>query len=266
MRGYKPGHSSFHRPIDDCNETVQSVTRDAVQPRSPTRPAPSRDRTAALSDLPAPDLLDRLIRAYFDRFHAFCPILEKKSFFSAFADGSVSGTLMRSILFVASVHCDMEVLHLMGFSTRLDANDHLHTRASASFDADRESDRTSMVLASYLLHYWFGDPTTYRDVHWWLAASIRSAQCMGYHRSTRNTQMPPAEKSRWKRVWWCLYVRDRQISLSTGTPMVINDADHDVEELVMEDLTDETPETAQYIISQMELSKAGEMFLVLLES
>jgi hypothetical protein len=52
-------------------------------------------------------------------------------------------------------------------------------------------------------------------------------------------------------------IRDRQTSLSTGTPMVINDLDHDVEELVMEDLSDETPETARYIISQMELNKTG---------
>lgn len=39
--------------------------------------------------------------------------------------------------------------------------------------------------------------------------------------------------------------------------MVINDLDHDVEDLVMEDLADETPETARYIISQMELNQTG---------
>lgn len=40
--------------------------------------------------------------------------------------------------------------------------------------------------------------------------------------------------------------------------MVINDLDHDVEELLIEDMPDDTPETAQYIISQIELNKAGE--------
>lgn len=211
MRGYKPGHTSLHRPIDDINETVQSVSRDALQANSPRRPVPSRERTD-LSDLPSLNLTDRLIKAYFDRFHAFCPILVKRSFFSTLSDGSISGTLLRSVLFVASIHCDMETLHLMGYSIRLDANNDLFTKASASFDADRESDRTNMVLSSYLLHYWFGNPTTYRDAHWWLAAAIRSAQCMGYHRSTKNTQMPPEEKSRWKRIWWCLYVStDRPI-------------------------------------------------------
>lgn len=52
-------------------------------------------------------------------------------------------------------------------------------------------------------------------------------------------------------------IRDVQISLSTGTPKVINDADHDVEELVPADLSDETPETVQYIIAQMQLCRLG---------
>ena len=44
--------------------------------------------------------------------------------------------------------------------------------------------------------------------------------------------------------------------------MVINDLDHDVEELLMEDMPDDTPDTAQYILSQIELNKAGESPLV----
>ncbi|KNA98088.1 hypothetical protein FOXG_02524 [Fusarium oxysporum f. sp. lycopersici 4287] len=38
--------------------------------------------------------------------------------------------------------------------------------------------------------------------------------------------------------------------------MVINDEDHDVEELIEEDFPEEAPETVQYIISQVKLSKA----------
>ncbi|KAH7234530.1 fungal-specific transcription factor domain-containing protein [Fusarium solani] len=256
MRGFAPGCTSFHRPIDDCNQTVQNVSRDTPRQNCPRRSPQPRGRTE-LSDLPRPDLMDRLIHAYFDRFHTFCPIVGKEPFAASLHDGTVSGTLLRCVLFVASLHCDVEILHVMGHSTRLDANSDLFNKASTSFDEDTQSDRTSMVLSSYLLHYWFGNPTSYRDAHWWLAAAIRSAQCMGYHRSTKDSQMPPQERLRWKRIWWCLYIRDRQTSLSTGTPMVINDLDHDVEELVMEDLSDETPETARYIISQMEQSNRG---------
>ncbi|KAI1053265.1 hypothetical protein LB506_012308 [Fusarium annulatum] len=255
MRGYTPGHNSVHRPIGECNETVQSVTRDTRRESVCSRPSLPREKTT-LSDLPSPDIVDRLIKVYFDRFHAFCPILGRKYFLSSLSDGTMSGTLLQSVLFVASLHCGAEVLHLMGYSTRWDANNALYNKASTAFDADRDSSRIHMILSSYLLHYWFGSPTAYRDCHWWLAAAIRSAQCTGYHRSTRNSKMSHEERSRWKRIWWCLYVRDRQIAISTGTPMVINDQDHDVEELVDQDFTEEAPETVQYIISQVKLSKA----------
>ncbi|KAK6712222.1 hypothetical protein SNK05_006677 [Fusarium graminearum] len=254
MRGYTPGHSSVHRPIDECNETVQDVTF-ATRANEVSGNLPQPQDKPGLSDLPRPDIVDSLIKSYFDRFHTFCPILSKRSFFTSIHEGTVSATLLRSILFVASLHCDLEVLHRMGHSTRLDANHTLFSNASASFDMDRDSTRLDMILSSYLLHYWFGNPTAYRDCHWWIAAAIRSAQCTGYHRSTSNSQMCSEQRSRWKRIWWCLYVRDRQIAISTGTPMVINDMDYDVEELVVEDLVDESVETAQYIVAQVKLNK-----------
>ncbi|SCN97666.1 related to cutinase transcription factor 1 beta [Fusarium fujikuroi] len=236
MRGYTPGHNSVHRPIKECNETVQSVTRDTRRESVCSRPSLPREKTT-LSDLPSPDLVDRLIKVYFDRFHAFCPILGRKYFLSSLSDGTMS-----------------EVLHLMGYSTRWDANNALYNKASTAFDADRDSSRIHMILSSYLLHYWFGSPTAYRDCHWWLAAAIRSAQCTGYHRSTRNSKMSHEESD--KKPQLKGQVRDRQIAISTGTPMVINDQDHDVEGLVEQDFAEEAPETVQYIISQVKLSKA----------
>ncbi|CAG7558114.1 unnamed protein product [Fusarium equiseti] len=265
MRGYTPGHSSVHRPIGECSETVQDVTCTTRTNDTPISSLQPRDKPG-LSDLPRPELVDALIKAYFDRFHTFCPILDRKAFFASLHDGTASVTLLRSVLFVASLHCDLEVLHRMGQSTRLDANHKLFTDASASFDMDGDSSRVDMILSSYLLHYWFGNPTAYRDCHWWIAAAIRSAQCTGYHRSTANSQMPSDQRSRWKRIWWCLYVRDRQIAISTGTPMVINDMDYDVEELVVEDLSDEPRETAQYIVAQVKLNKAAKKIFDLVEN
>lgn len=277
MRGYRPGHASVHRRLDDNNAMVQSISEDMqkskdadhISPGTSSRPQESpavstpggasvtRGADGLHNDLPAPELIDRLIAAYFSRFHVFCPIVIRSSFLASVANGTVSLTLLCSVLVVASLHCEIETIHLLGYNSRYKANADLSARAVAAFDADKTSDRTSMFLSSFLLHYWFGSPSAYRDLHWWFAASVRSAQTMGYHLSTKHTQMAPAEKARWKRVWWCLYVRDRQISLSTGSPMVINDADHNVEELVPEDLSDEPLETVRYLIGQIGLNKIG---------
>ncbi|KAI1610996.1 fungal-specific transcription factor domain-containing protein [Exophiala viscosa] len=249
------GHSELHRPIERGQSSSAysspadggSVVIDSRKRRSATKVPPS--------DLPSQHLTERLLEVYFQRFHVFCPILDRGTFLSSVRDGSVSITLLRSVLYIASVHCGPEIFHLMGYTTRLDAGDDLFSKACASFDADYESDRTTMVLASYLLHYYFGKPTSYRDTLWWLGNAIRSAECMGYHRSTKNSKMDARQKAQWKRIWWCLYIRDRQVCLSTGPPMSINDLDCDVEDLTMEDFPDESPETAQYIIGQVSLNK-----------
>ncbi|KAH6988863.1 fungal-specific transcription factor domain-containing protein, partial [Ilyonectria sp. MPI-CAGE-AT-0026] len=199
----------------------------------------------------------RLIDAYFSLFHVFCPILDQARFLASVRDGSVSVTLLRCVLFVASIHCPLELICQMGYTSRLDAESDLFNKACASFDSEQECSRTTMILSSNLLQYWSGNATKYRDTLWWLGNSIRSAQCMGFHRSTENSKMPERTKIHWKRVWWCVYIRDRQVSLSTGPPMVISDIDFDVEDLTMDDFPDETLETARYIIAQVSLNKAA---------
>jgi len=197
------GHAELHRPIERRQKTLSETSLGHVQVDGKLVPKPG---SAPPADLPPQHLMERLLEAYFKRFHCLVPILERAEFLTSVRDGSVSITLLRSVLFVASIHCDPEVYHLMGYSTRVDAGDDLWTKACASFDADRESDRTTLILASFLNHYFFGRPSEYRDSLWWLSNAIRSAQCMGYHRSTKNSKMLPRHKAQWKRVWWCLYV------------------------------------------------------------
>lgn len=50
-------------------------------------------------------------------------------------------------------------------------------------------------------------------------------------------------------------MRDRQVCVATGAPMVINDLDFDVEEPTLEDFPDETKEIANYIIAQSQLNR-----------
>ena len=191
------GHANLHHAIE---------LHPTIPARRPSDQGDSTSDRASIipGDLPPSHLIERLLEDYFARFHVFCPILDRRDFLESVRDGTVSQTLLRCVLFVASIHCESETLHRLEFSTRVDAGDDLFGKACAAFDSDQSSDRLTLLLSSYLLHYWFGKPTTYRDALWWLATAIRSAQCMGYHRSTRTGSL--ADKRRWKRIWWCLYV------------------------------------------------------------
>ena len=52
-------------------------------------------------------------------------------------------------------------------------------------------------------------------------------------------------------------IRDRQVSITMGKPMTINDHDYNVEDLEWDDFWDEPTETALYVIGQARLAKAG---------
>lgn len=54
-----------------------------------------------------------------------------------------------------------------------------------------------------------------------------------------------------------LQIRDRQISISLGKPMIINDDDCDVNFPTGDDLPGESQDTISYILAQASLSIAG---------
>lgn len=54
-----------------------------------------------------------------------------------------------------------------------------------------------------------------------------------------------------------LKIRDRQVAISAGAPMIINDMDCDIELLSPEDFADESVDTVQYLIAQIDLNRAG---------
>lgn len=157
-------------------------------------------------DLPSGQLIHSLLGAYFSRFHLFCPILDKRLIWESLDDLSISVTLLRCIIFIATVHCDFELVGQLGYKSRLEAGDDLWNKANAAMENDRESDRVTLMLCSYLLHYWWGQPTRFNDSLWRLAGVIRSAQGLGMHRSASQSRLDQDTKRRWKRIWWVLYV------------------------------------------------------------
>lgn len=54
-------------------------------------------------------------------------------------------------------------------------------------------------------------------------------------------------------------IRDRQVSLAMGIPMVINDLDSDIEDLTQNDFPTESEETAEYVMAQANLSRISKL-------
>lgn len=60
-----------------------------------------------------------------------------------------------------------------------------------------------------------------------LAHTISSAHILGLHRKATYSNMHAFEDEMFTRVWWCLYILDRRISLSAGRPFIIQDLNND---------------------------------------
>ncbi|KAJ9632959.1 hypothetical protein H2204_007527 [Knufia peltigerae] len=224
----------------------------------PANPQEARMSNNAVRQLLPPlNLIDAMIDAYFAHFHAFCPLLDEAQVRLSLREQCLPTVLLRCMLFVASIHCEMALLREMGYNDRVEAEDSLFNKAKAAFDTDVETDSMTMLCSSYLLHYWSGRPSIFKDSIWWLAGAIRGAQSMGLHRSMRESNAPTPQKRLWRKIWWLLYIRDRQISISLGKPFLINDNDCDLGPLEEDDLTDETLDTRAFVLAQARLAIAA---------
>ncbi|KAH8816985.1 fungal-specific transcription factor domain-containing protein [Xylogone sp. PMI_703] len=212
-------------------------------------------------DALSPSLQSLLVNAYFDRFQSFCPIIDRASFLDQLRQGTVSRLLLRCVLFIGSVHCHMKTIYRMGFDTRREALKEMFRQAQLDFDSGYEKDVLTLLQCSFLLHYWWGQTLTFKDPTWWLAGAINAAKAMRLNRKSENGSSDESSRYLRRRIWWLLYVRDVQVSVSLGRPMSINDHDCDVEELTEDDFPHEPNDTALYVISQARLSLAASQIL-----
>ncbi|KAI0863776.1 hypothetical protein F4860DRAFT_501743 [Xylaria cubensis] len=214
-----------------------------------------------------PGLSSRILalEAYFTWFHPAFPILDQLDIHHRVKSMTISPILLQAILFTAATYCSDSVIASMDFADRSEAKFVLYTRARLLFHADVEKDGATLIQALFLLSFWRGGPSDTRDVRYWLGVAITLAESHGYHRSARFTTNNPHIARMRRRMWWSIYVRERQAAASLGLPSRIRDDDCDNEALDPSDLTSETysephlvsftPDHVTYATKMVEISR-----------
>lgn len=67
--------------------------------------------------------------------------------------------------------------------------------------------------------YWHESLENPKDSRYWLDVCWSLGVSIGLHRDPSGSQMSPRRKGLWKRLWWCLYTRDRLLSLNLRRPI-----------------------------------------------
>lgn len=218
---------------------------DSVSIKTSTTPFETRRKAARIEYLrkdgaftyPSSDICEVLLGAYFEWFHPCFPILDRNAFFNAYITKTVSPLLFQAVLFVGATHCNEKVMRDLGFPSRQDTRNEMYNHIKDIYDADYEADKVTVSQALLLMSFWRAGPLLEKDTRHWLGAAISLAQTKGMHRSSSTTTFTDGKLR--KRIWWSLYVRDRQCSVALGLPTRIRDEDCDIEMLEPSDFEEE---------------------------
>jgi len=196
------------------------------------------------SALPPKDLVELLIKTYFDEAMVICPIIDKQEFMDSFeqrTSPAPSRMLLNAMFCVACrhLHADHPVLKRHNLDPKRLFK--LFTdRSAVAFTRQYFSPNVSSIQAVLLVT---SNPnyTPHGNPNWiWSGMAIRMAQDIGFHRCNGSFKVSPAQEDFAKRLWWSAYISDRWTCAMLGRPLGISDADVDTEKPEPKNEADET--------------------------
>lgn len=208
--------------------------------------------------LPGTELAHDLIELYFEHVHPLMPVINRTEFMRKFNDPDDSPPLM---LLQAVLLCGSRVLNnpLLFDNKGLSdlASLTFFRRAKALYETNYESDPVSIVQTVLLIGlYWEGPEDVTRNSYYWTRVGVGLAQGFGFHRDiSLSPALSSSEKKIWRRIWWCLFEKDRNVAIAFGRPATIDLTDCDVPMLTMDDFDESDPElgvTSPYPVNQTE--------------
>jgi hypothetical protein len=176
-------------------------------------------------------LRDELLQSYANYVHPFMPLLDLGDFIRTICDSDtrmapVSLLLFQAVMFAGVAHVPLDLLKQNGHASRRDARRAYFNKARLLYDLDYEDDPLATVQALLLMTYWREDPAGRKETHHWLDIALSLVQKLGLqHSADEPTTVERPLNGLRRRMWWSAYVRDCQISLSTGYSTRISEMD-----------------------------------------
>ncbi|KAG8996023.1 hypothetical protein FRB93_000985 [Tulasnella sp. JGI-2019a] len=186
---------------------------------------------------PPPDLIRTLIDHCFDDVLSLMPVLHRPSFEKQYAEEKHRTDLdfARLLLTVCSVGArtvkDARVC-LTSPEGNIEWNSagwmyftQVHQLTKPILASAKLVDLQIMALSATYLE------GTASSAGAWLinGIGVRFAEDVGAHRNTVYSSTHPFDQQMWKRTFWCLVQKDRQLSAGLGRPMCIHDDDIDLQ-------------------------------------
>lgn len=209
--------------------------------------------------LPSRELCLDLIESYFIHVHPLMPVINRTEFMAKVndPDDNPSLMLMQSVLLSGCrVSSNPLLFDLLGLKNL--ASMTFFGRAKALYEANYESDPVCLIQTLILIgSFWEGPEDVTKNLYYWTKVAIALAQGFGFQRDVSGLEKQTTlEKKIWRRIWWCLFEKDRNVAIAFGRPAVIDLNDCDVPMLSVEDFDENDPEVGVVSPYQVDITQA----------
>lgn len=174
-----------------------------------------------------------LLKAYFKWFHPHFAVVDEAEFWELHQEGSVSHLLLQAMLFIGVIHCEESTLTSLGWGNRHRAKWLFYIRAKDIYDVTYETNKLIVIQSLFLMSFWRAGALLEKDARHWLGTAITLSQARALHRTSGGAEDKLTRLKR--RIWWAIYVRERQCGSALGLPNRIRDEDCDIEPLAASD-------------------------------
>ncbi|KAI0319726.1 fungal-specific transcription factor domain-containing protein [Amylostereum chailletii] len=183
---------------------------------------------------PDTDLLQELLRLYFEHINVFTPLLHQPTFEMNVQDGlhyhdaGFAEVLLLACACASRYSTDPRVV-LSGTGDWTSSGWYWFKQVNLSSKSLLVSPRI-YDLQKYSLGCTFLQGCSAPQACWTLCGfGIRVAQDVGAHRRKVYSATPTVENELWKRAFWILFIKDRAFSAAFGRPCAIQEEDIDVD-------------------------------------
>lgn len=210
---------------------IRNFARGIFKPPAPYRQIGTQAHfNPPRPELPPKHIVDHLMAAYYSSVHLIVPILHwttfEQEYQAVYKAGTLQGippvwsSLFFAVLAIGVLFSNDPSIHRPQQGKQfLETSCMLTDLWNDEFVIDHA--RTALLISIFLTEM------NLKSAAWtWLASSVRISQDIGLHCETG--PWPIIEGEMRRRVWWGIYVWDRHMSLELGRPLLIEDADCDV--------------------------------------
>ncbi|KAI7883058.1 hypothetical protein K492DRAFT_205750 [Lichtheimia hyalospora FSU 10163] len=244
----KQPHRLHHSPAhvlqkvnDESSEHIVIMSKALVSRQQNPVPYGVR-RFHVFKDVPhmTPELADAMVYAYFQYVHPHLPVLHKMSFLEQYYFENPQPPDENLLCAVCALATQFMVNEQDWIATGqsftrdmlLDAQTALQRKSEKVLENIHRKSKLSTVQALILITMFMnlGGVEEDTSMRWFVCGTaIRMAQDIGLHRNSRHWKLPESEIELRRRVWYGLYIIDREVAAQFGRPVTIVDEDFNVE-------------------------------------